>query len=74
MAKLTKAQRRFLVSLNSGGIHCLDMGSLAGAMAARLKDEGLIERYFRGFGQWGYRITDAGRAALSRNVVQPSRS
>lgn len=63
--KLTRAGLTFLGELVGGGIHCLDMPALRVEMAGRLKAQGLIERYFRGFGQWGYRITEAGRLALS---------
>jgi hypothetical protein len=37
------------------------------SMAEQMARDGLVERYFRGFGQWGYRITDLGRQALNPN-------
>ncbi len=65
--RLTARQRAFLGEISNGGIHCLDMPWRRVSMAEQMARDGLVERYFRGFGQWGYRITDLGRQALNPN-------
>lgn len=67
--EVTRAQGRFLRRLaddTSGSPVVTEVVGFASAMAKRLADAGLIDLYFRGFGQWAYRLTPTGRAALDR--------
>lgn len=67
MGELTKAQRRFLQKIAddpSAAPVVTELVGFSAAMAERLAGAGLIDLYFRGFGQWAFRITPAGRAAL----------
>lgn len=83
MAKLTKAQRERLAMIakvcardRDGFCSKYDAGYPNWPMEARLKDAGLIEIIEDECYRWpmhsakGYRITDAGRAALSPDTQE----
>ncbi|MDP3492784.1 MAG: hypothetical protein Q8R82_06685 [Hyphomonadaceae bacterium] len=67
MGELTKAQKRFLGALvadpSSAPANTELIGSAA-EMASRLAKRGLTRLAFRGYGQWIWEITLAGRQAL----------
>lgn len=65
--RLTKAQRDLLMELACGPRSIYTIVNALGRMAARLKDAGLIESFARYDldKHDTYRISDAGRAALT---------